>query len=112
MALIGIAEKGFATINLSIELDGGHSSMPQKETAIQIITNALTKLGNAPFKARISELVHRFLDYAGPEMRYQEKLAFANRNLFGAMILGIYQQSPSGNALVQTTMAHESAVQN
>jgi carboxypeptidase PM20D1 len=104
VALIGIAEKGFATIELSIELDGGHSSMPQKETAIQIITNALTKLGNAPFKARISEPVHRFLDYAGPEMRFQEKLAFANRKLFGSMILGIYQQSPSGNALVQTTM--------
>ncbi len=104
VALIGIAEKGFATIELSVELDGGHSSMPQKETAIQVITNALTKLGNAPFKARISEPVHRFLDYAGPEMRFQEKLAFANKKLFGSMILGIYQQSPSGNALVQTTM--------
>jgi carboxypeptidase PM20D1 len=104
VALVGIAEKGFATIELDIELNGGHSSMPQKETAIQVITNALTKLGNSPFKARISEPVHRFLDYAGPEMRLQDKLAFANRGLFGAMILGIYQQSPSGNALVQTTM--------
>ncbi|MDZ7606433.1 MAG: M20 family peptidase [Cyclobacteriaceae bacterium] len=104
VALIGIAEKGFATIQLSVELDGGHSSMPLKETAIQIITNALTKLGNKPFKARISEPVHRFLDFAGPEMRLQDKLAFANRNLFKSLILGIYQQSPAGNALVQTTM--------
>jgi len=104
VALIGIAEKGFATIKLSVELDGGHSSMPQKETAIQVIANALSKLGDAPFKARISEPVNKFLDYAGPEMRFQEKLAFANRKLLKSMILGIYQQSPSGNALVQTTM--------
>ena len=104
VALIGIAEKGFATIRLNVELDGGHSSMPQKETAIQVLANALNRLGNVPFEARISEPVNKFLDYAGPEMRFQEKLAFANRALLKSMILNTYQQTPSGNALVRTTM--------
>ena len=36
-ALVGIAEKGFATLYLSLELEGGHSSMPEKETAIDLL---------------------------------------------------------------------------
>ena len=105
LALIGIAEKGFASIKLSINLDGGHSAMPNDETAIELITRAISKLENNPFQAEITEPVQQFLEHVGPEMRFQEKLVFANNILFKSMILGIYQQSPRSRAVVQTTMA-------
>jgi len=105
VALIGIAEKGFASLKLSVELDGGHSSMPGSETAIEVIANAIVELEAMPFEATLSEPVKQFIRHVGPEMRFQEKLVFANSNLFESIILSIYQQSPQGRAVVQTTMA-------
>ncbi len=105
VALIGIAEKGFVSLTLRVEIDGGHASMPAHESAIQLIAKAITKHQSNPFPARITEPVSLFLDHVGPEMRFQEKLVFANRRLFTPVILNIYQQSPPGRAVVTTTMA-------
>lgn len=104
IALIGIAEKGFASVTISVEMEGGHSSMPNAETAIKLIANAITILENNPFPAEITEPVQQFLEYVGPEMRFQEKLVFANNKLFKSVIKGIYQQSGPGRAVIQTTM--------
>jgi carboxypeptidase PM20D1 len=105
VALIGISEKGFASLTLKIEMEGGHSSMPNNETAIEVMAGAITKLEMHPFTSEICEPVRQFIEHVGPEMRMQEKLAFANRNLFESVILGIYQKSGPGRAVVQTTMA-------
>lgn len=104
VALIGVAEKGFASLHLSVEMDGGHSSMPNAETAITVIANAITKLENNPFPPIITKPVQQFLNHVGPEMRFQDKLVFANSSLFKSIIMGIYQQTSPGRAVVQTTM--------
>ena len=44
VALIGIAEKGFVSLELSVETEGGHSSMPPPNTAIGILSEAVNKL--------------------------------------------------------------------
>jgi len=43
-ALIGIAEKGYLSLELSVETAGGHSSIPPTDTAIGIISRALLRL--------------------------------------------------------------------
>jgi carboxypeptidase PM20D1 len=105
VALIGISEKGFASIKLTVEIDGGHSSMPATESAIQVISNAITKLQSNPFPSQITAPVKLFLDHVGPEMRFQEKIIFANSGLFESIIKNIYQQTDPGRAVVSTTMA-------
>jgi carboxypeptidase PM20D1 len=104
LALIGIAEKGFASLSLSVKIDGGPSSTPNSETEIKVLANAITKLENKPFPAEFTLPVQLFLEYVGPEMRFQEKLVFANSKLFRSVILGNYQQTNTGRAVVQTTM--------
>jgi len=104
VALIGIAEKGFASLTLSATMAGGHSSMPNAETAIEVLARAITQLEANPFPPELSAPVQQFIEYVGPEMRFQQKLAFANKGLFSSVILGIYQQSAPGRAVVQTTM--------
>ncbi len=104
VALIGISEKGFASIKLKAEIDGGHSSIPATESAIQVIASAITKLENNPFPSQITEPVQQFLKYVGPEMRFQEKMVFANSGLFESIIKNIYQQTAPGRAVVSTTM--------
>ena len=103
VALIGIAEKGYVSLNLSIKLEGGHSSMPENETAIDVLSEAIVKLKRNPFPERISVPIENFIDYIGPEMPFLSKLVFANKSIFSNVITGIYKKSASGNALVRTT---------
>ena len=105
VGLIGISEKGYLSVDLSVETEGGHSSMPAKETPIGILSTAISKLEKNPMSAHISEPVQHFLDYVGPEMPFFSRLAFANQWLLKSVIIGKYEASNSGNASVRTTTA-------
>lgn len=105
VALIGIAEKGFLSLELSVKIEGGHSSIPKKETAIDILAHAIATLKENPFPAKISPPIEGFIDYLGPELPFVKKMVFANSAIFSSMIIGVYEEKPSGNALVRTTTA-------
>lgn len=105
VALIGTSEKGYLSIELSVEENGGHSSMPSPETAIDILTRSIVKLRDNPFEADFSQSTHDFINYIGPEQPFFQKMVFANQWLFKSVIVGIYEQSAGGNAMVRTTTA-------
>lgn len=105
VALVGTSEKGYMSLELSVELSGGHSSMPAPETAIDILTNAIVRLRANPFEADFSQSTKDFIEYIGPEQPFLQKMVFANQWLFKNTIVGIYEQSPGGNAMVRTTIA-------
>jgi carboxypeptidase PM20D1 len=105
LAMIGTAEKGFVSLTLSIKLEGGHSSMPDKESAIDVLSRAIVKLKDNPFPATITEPVGDFMDHVGPEMPFGQKLAFANRWALESMIIGVFEGKGSGNAMIRTTTA-------
>ncbi|NQX82531.1 MAG: M20/M25/M40 family metallo-hydrolase [Flavobacteriaceae bacterium] len=105
VALIGIAEKGFLTLILSIKVEGGHSSMPAKETAIDIMSKAIYTLKQNPFPSKITPILKEFINHIGPEMPFANKMVFANSRLFSPLILNIYEANPSSNSLVRTTTA-------
>jgi carboxypeptidase PM20D1 len=103
VALIGTSEKGYLSLELKVEKNGGHSSMPEKETALDIVTRAILTLREHPFKADFSPSTLGFIDHVGPEMPFLQKMVFANTWLFKSVVIGIYESSPGGNALVRTT---------
>ncbi|MFC2128582.1 M20 family peptidase [Bacteroidota bacterium] len=103
VALIGLSEKGFMTVELSVNMESGHSSMPPEETAIGVMSRAIVNLRDKQPKARISDPIRGFFDYLGPEMSFGFRAVFANSWLFKKIILNIYQSKPASNALVQTT---------
>lgn len=105
VALLGTAEKGYLSLNLTVEKPGGHSSMPEPETAIDILTSALVKLRSQPFEPSFSEPVQGFIEHLGPEMPFVQKMAFANPWLFKKIIIGTYDQSAAGSAMMRTTIA-------
>jgi carboxypeptidase PM20D1 len=105
VALIGTSEKGYLSLVLSVEQAGGHSSMPAPETSIDILTRAIVRLRNKPFEARFSESMNGFIESLGPEMPFVQRMAFANPWLFKRMIIGIYEKSAGGNAMIRTTVA-------
>jgi carboxypeptidase PM20D1 len=103
VALIGTAEKGYMSIALKVNKNGGHSSMPESETVIDILSQAIVKLKENPLPARITKPVQDFFAYLGPEMPFTNKMAMANQWLFENMIIDIYEKAPSSNASVKTT---------
>jgi carboxypeptidase PM20D1 len=103
VALVGTSEKGYVSLELTVEKNGGHSSMPEKETALDILTKAVVTLREHPFPARFTESTVGFIEYVGPEMPFLQKMVFANTWLFKKVVIGIYESSPGGNAVVRTT---------
>ncbi|QOI96787.1 MAG: M20/M25/M40 family metallo-hydrolase [Flammeovirgaceae bacterium] len=104
IALLGTAEKGYLSLKLSVSLPGGHSSMPEKETAIDVLAKALNTLRSKPFEPEFSEPMHGLIESLGPEMPFVQRMALANPWLFKKMILSTYSQSNTGDAMIRTTI--------
>ncbi len=102
-ALIGTSEKGYLSLIFSVEKSGGHSSMPEKETSIDILSRAIVKLKDNPFDPKLTSTMLGFISYLGPEMPFVQKMAFTNIWLFKPMVIGIYESSAGGNAMIRTT---------
>tara|TARA_R110002072_G_scaffold118716_4_gene251176 strand:+ start:4250 stop:5695 length:1446 start_codon:yes stop_codon:yes gene_type:complete len=103
VALVGTSEKGYVSLELSAEIPGGHSSMPNSKTAIGQINKALYKLEQNPLPNRITEPLHGFISCIGPELPFSQKMAFANTWLFQPLIFKVYEGSASGSALIHST---------
>lgn len=104
VALIGIAEKASVSYKISIEMEGGHSSTPPKSSALQELVNGIHKIGEHPFKVRITKPVQAFFNFLGPEMPFLKKLVFANQWLFKPLLIRSFTKTASGNALVRTIL--------
>ncbi|MFM2136646.1 MAG: hypothetical protein RL021_2046 [Bacteroidota bacterium] len=105
VALVMTSEKGYMTIEISAEGKGGHSSYPPPETPVDIINAALTRLHEHPLERKIIPSLEGFMKNTGPEMRFPFNALFANRWLFGSIILGEYEKIPEANAMIRTTFA-------
>jgi carboxypeptidase PM20D1 len=105
VALLGTAEKGYMSLILSVEKSGGHSSMPEKETSIDILTQAIVKVRAKPFEAKFTTPMQGFIRAVGPELPFFQKMVFANTWLFKGVLVSIYEKTGPGNAMVRTTAA-------
>lgn len=103
VALIATAEKGYLSLSFSVTKKGGHSSMPDPETAVDILMRGLMKLHDNPFPPRFVTATEGFLRYVGPEMPFTQRMAFANRWLFESLIVKAMDASPSSRAMLRTT---------
>lgn len=105
VASIMLAEKGYASFALSVETRGGHSSMPPAVTAIGRLARAVARLEAAPMPAHLTAPVAGTLEALAPALPFVQRLAIANRWLFGPLLLRQLGASPVTNALIRTTTA-------
>ena len=105
VALVGIAEKGFLTIELATRVAGGHSSLPPQQTAIGILTAAVARVEQSPMAARLEGPTRELFDRIGPRFPTFERAVFANLWLTAPLVLRRLQASPTTNAMVRTTTA-------
>ena len=76
-ALIGIAQKGFISLEIAINGVGGHSAQPPLQSNIGILAEAITKLEAAQFPYRIHPAVRSQYRYMGPELDESMQPLFA-----------------------------------
>ncbi len=105
VALIGIAEKGYASIEVTARGEGGHSSMPPRTTAIGRLARAIQRIEEHQMPARISGPAALLLDAVAPHMRFPLRMVAGNRWIFGPMLRRRLARSPATNAMIRTTTA-------
>ncbi len=104
VALVGIAEKGYLSLELRVETEGGHSSMPPRQTAIGILSRAITRLEESSFPAHL-EHVESMFRYLAPELPFLRRLVLANLWLFRPLVEQRMRQSREMNAAIRTSIA-------
>ncbi len=105
VALVGTAEKGYISLELSVESPGGHAAQPPRETAVGIVATAVAKLQAKPFPARLIGPAAALFEYLGPEMTFPNKMIFANLWLFRSIVQGKLAAKPVTDASIRTTTA-------
>jgi carboxypeptidase PM20D1 len=116
IALVGIAEKGYADIVVEVEGKGGHASMPPRHTALGALAHALARIEDHPFPPRLTKTVDGFLAALAPHAVAPYRQLFALRRTLSPLILKAFSAAPSTNAMVRTpcaaTMAQASPKEN
>jgi carboxypeptidase PM20D1 len=105
LAIVNIAEKGYATVELSAHGAGGHSSMPPRSTTVGHVARAIARLEADPFPATLDGVLTRQFDHLAPELPFPNRLVFANRWLFSSLILGQLAKKHATNAIIRTSTA-------
>ena len=94
VALVGIAEKGFVTIELSTRVAGGHSSLPPRQSAVGILSAAVARLENTQMAARLEGPTRQLFDRIGPRFPTMQRAVFANLWLTAPLVLRSLEESP------------------
>ncbi len=87
VAMVNLAEKGFASFRLIVETTGGHSSAPPRENTIGMLAQAIVDLENNQRPYKLVKPVDYQLEYMGAELSFFKKMAFANPWIFKKPIL-------------------------
>ena len=103
--LIGVAEKGYATLQVTANAKGGHSSMPPKDTGVVNLARAVLAIHEKPFPVELRGPAADMLAVLGGDAGGLTKVAVANQWLFGSLLREQVATTPSGAAAFHTTIA-------
>lgn len=105
VAMINVAEKTYLTLTLSTTGEGGHSSMPPRETSIGKLANAIVKIEQNPMPPRLVSPVTDMLENLAPHLDFPESFVFSNLWLTGPLVINTMEKDRTSNAFVRNTTA-------
>jgi carboxypeptidase PM20D1 len=104
LALFGIEEKGFASLDLTVSQTPGHSSRPPKIQAAAVLGRALDRLSRRPFPWHLSPTVEAFFKNLSPLVS-KNRWALAHPRLLGSFFFRTLGNNPTMAAMLRTTLA-------
>ncbi len=105
VALIGVAEKGYATLRITAPAKGGHSSAPPPETGVEVLLKAVLGITSHPFPMRFKGPGADMVSALAPDASPMVKMAVANKWLFEPLLVRTIAATPAGAASLHTTIA-------
>ncbi|WP_018996962.1 M20 family peptidase [Hirschia maritima] len=106
VGLIGVAEKGYVTLDIVSESIGGHSSLPPKNSANIQLAKALLAIEKEQMQSHLnSEQVQNFFKAVSPEMSFLNRFFLSNTWLTSGLLNASFSNTPSLNAMIRTTTA-------
>lgn len=104
-AMVGVAEKGFVTLELTAAGAGGHSSTPPARTQIGRLARAVAALEATPFPDGLNDASRAMLEALAPAMPFGQRVAMANLWLTQAAVRSALLKDPATAAMLRTTTA-------
>ena len=105
VALIGVEEKGILNLKLSCAGKTGHSSMPPAHTAIGTLSEAIGKVENNPFPAKLTAGTRGLFKAIAPHCSGVYKVIFGNLGLFGGLLKKFLSTADATNAMIRTSQS-------
>lgn len=105
IAFIALAEKGYLTLKLTAIAEGGHSSLPPKNTAIGKLARAINQLEENRFPASLKSPAADMFETLAPHMALPLKAIISNRWLLDPLLVSELGKGGATNAMVRTTTA-------
>lgn len=105
VALVGVAEKGYATLRITAPARGGHSSAPPQETGVETLAKAVLDVASHPFPMRFSGPTADMVRTLAPDAGLGVRVAVANTWLFEPLLIWRMAATPAGAATLHTTIA-------
>ncbi len=103
LAGIGIAEKGYADVEVVVNSKGGHSSQPPKHTALGKIADVIKDLENHQFKACFTENMKYLFDSVARNCTYPVRLITCNLPVLYPLLLQVCKLIPPAACMTRTT---------
>jgi carboxypeptidase PM20D1 len=104
VAVIGTGEKGYLNLDLTVELPGGHSSMPSPETAIDILNKALVNVRAQQMPAHLTPALSELIQRTKGAESFGKQMVLSNLWLFKSLVLQQMAQTKETNAMTHTTI--------
>ena len=106
-ALIGVAEKGYMSVKMTLSGTPGHSSMPPPHgsSAIGMLSSALQRLDAEQMPGGIRGVAGELFDTLAPEMGGVSRVVLSNLWLFRPVVQKQLEGAASTNAMLRTTTA-------
>ena len=105
VAVVGVSQKGYATVEMSLSASGGHASMPPHDTLMARMARAIAELADVPPPPRLEAPADDMLRYLGPELPLLRRAVLANQWLLGRLVLHSLESGSATNAMIRTTLA-------
>lgn len=105
IAFVGIAEKGYLTLQLDAKVIGGHSSAPANEGAVGVLAKAIYRLEDHPFHTRLTTPVRQMFHELSKYMPGVQGFAAKHTSIFAKLIKNELEDNAYTSSLIETTIA-------
>ena len=102
---VGVAEKGYADFEISLEAKGGHSSTPPKHSAVGELSKAIVDLEKHQFRSHITKEVKSIVDTAARTTAFPVRLIGCNIKPLLPVLKPILTQIAPVASVLRTTTA-------